>query len=119
MWVAKEEEILAATLMELVARGWKSDNGFRSGYLTKIEDSIREEFPNSDLKGQPHITSKIGAWKKSYGLLRNILSRSGVGFNNDGQYKIDCSDDQWDQIVAVLNNLYSIFLHIATLFCLK
>ncbi|KAG6401889.1 hypothetical protein SASPL_138757 [Salvia splendens] len=85
--------------MELVARGRKLDNGFRAGYLTKIEDSLRAEFPNTDLKGTPHRNSKISAWKKSYGLLRNILSRSGVGFNNDGEYKIDCSDDQWDQIV--------------------
>lgn len=101
MWTPREEEILAATLLELVARGWKSDNGFRAGYLTKIEDSLRAEFPNTDLKGTPHITSKISAWKKSYGLLRNILSRSGVGFNTDNEYKIDCSDDQWEQIVQV------------------
>ncbi|KAG6427581.1 hypothetical protein SASPL_111827 [Salvia splendens] len=60
------EEILAATLLELVARGWKSDNYFRAGYLTKIEDNIRTEFPDSDLKGTPHITSKISAWKKTY-----------------------------------------------------
>lgn len=39
MWTPREEEILAETLLELVARGWKADNGFRAGYLTKIEDS--------------------------------------------------------------------------------
>ncbi|KAL1566834.1 hypothetical protein AAHA92_02391 [Salvia divinorum] len=99
MWTIREEEILAATLLELVARGWKSDNGFRAGYLQKIEDSIRKEFPNSDLKGTPHITSKISAWKKSYGSLRGILGRSGVGFNTDGDHKIDCDDEQWEQIV--------------------
>ncbi|KAL1547627.1 hypothetical protein AAHA92_15959 [Salvia divinorum] len=53
MWTLREEEILASTLLELVARGWKSDNGFRAG---------------------------------------------GVGFNVDGNHKIDCDDDQWDQI---------------------
>ncbi|KAL1546423.1 hypothetical protein AAHA92_23023 [Salvia divinorum] len=99
MWTLREEEILAATLLELVARGWKSDNGFRAGYLSKIEDSIRSEFPNSDLKATPHITSKISSWKKSYASLRAILGRSGVGFNTDGDHKIDCDDDQWDQIV--------------------
>ncbi|KAG6436949.1 hypothetical protein SASPL_101855 [Salvia splendens] len=44
MWTPREEEILAATLLELVARGWKSDNGFRAGYFTKIEDSIHPKF---------------------------------------------------------------------------
>lgn len=47
----REEEILAATLAELVALGWKSDYGFRSGYLQKCEESIHQEFPTTDLKG--------------------------------------------------------------------
>ena len=103
MWTPREEEILAASLLELVARGWKSDNGFRSGYQSKIEDSFRAEFPDSDIKGTPHINSKISAWKKSYGLLRSILSRTGIGFNSDGKYKIECDDEQWEQIVQVLS----------------
>ena len=101
MWTPKEEDILAATLLELIATGWKSDNGFRVGYLSKMGDSLRAEFPNTDLKGTPHINSKISAWKKNYGCLRSILSRSGVVWNNHGDHKIDCSDDQWDQIVSV------------------
>ena len=61
MWVPREGEILAASLLELVARGWKADNGFRAGYLTRIEGNLREEFPHTDLKGNPHITSQIQA----------------------------------------------------------
>ncbi|KAG6415670.1 hypothetical protein SASPL_123084 [Salvia splendens] len=99
IWIFREEEILAATLLDLVAHGWKSDNGFRTGYLTKIEESLRAEFPNCDLRGTPHITSKIGAWKKSYGILRSILSRTGVGFNLHNDFKIDIDDEQWEQIV--------------------
>ncbi|XP_042001392.1 uncharacterized protein LOC121750840 [Salvia splendens] len=99
MWIPREEKILAETLLELVARGWKFDNGFRMGYLNKIEDDLRAELPKCDLKGTPHITSKISAWKNNYNSLRAILGRSGVGFNTDGDYKIDCNDDQWDQIV--------------------
>ncbi|KAG6416273.1 hypothetical protein SASPL_123699 [Salvia splendens] len=86
-------------MLELLAQGWKSDNGFRTGYLGKIEDSLRKEFPNTDLKGTPHITSRISAWKKSYTSLTKILGRSGVGFNSDGQYMIECDDDQLEAIV--------------------
>ncbi|KAG6400215.1 hypothetical protein SASPL_137040 [Salvia splendens] len=100
MWVVREEEILVSSLLELVARGWKSDNGFRAGYQQKVEDDIRKEFPNSDIKGNPHISSKITAWKKNYNSLRDILSRSGVGFNVNNDYKIDIDDDQWAQVVA-------------------
>ncbi|KAG6416216.1 hypothetical protein SASPL_123641 [Salvia splendens] len=78
IWTLREEEIFATTLVELVARGWKSDNGFHAGYLQKIEDNIRKEFPNSDIKGTLHVTSKISAWKKSYNSMRGILSRTGA-----------------------------------------
>ncbi|KAG6410440.1 hypothetical protein SASPL_128500 [Salvia splendens] len=100
MWLQREEKVLATSLLGLVATRWKSDNRFRSGYLSKIEDSLRQEFPTTDLKGTPHIQSKISAWKKSYGLLRSILSRIGIGFNADGDHKIDCTDEQWEQIVV-------------------
>lgn len=99
MWIPREEEIMAATLLDLVARGWKADNGFRAGYQQRIEDSIRTEFPNSDIKGNPQVTSRILAWKKHYTSLRGILNRSGVGFTVD--YRIDCDDDQWEQICQV------------------
>ncbi|KAL1563231.1 hypothetical protein AAHA92_05721 [Salvia divinorum] len=72
MWTVREEEILIASLLELVALG----------------DS-------------PHVVSKITAWKMSYGSLRCILGRSGVGFNMNGEYKIDIDDDQWAQVVMV------------------
>ncbi|KAG6433344.1 hypothetical protein SASPL_104954 [Salvia splendens] len=51
--ITMEEDILTATLLELTATGWKSDNGFRAGYLSKIEDSLCAEFPSTDLKGNP------------------------------------------------------------------
>ncbi|KAG6413136.1 hypothetical protein SASPL_125838 [Salvia splendens] len=98
-WTDREEETLVIALKDIVAHGWKSDNGFRGGYLTKLEDAMRSRFPKTDIKGSPHITSKLTAWKRMYGSLALILNRSGVGFNNKGDYKIDCNDDQWDQIV--------------------
>lgn len=88
-------------MKDLVARGWKADNGFRGGYLSKVEEWLRKEFPRTDLRANPHIQSKITAVKKSYNLLVKILDRSGVGFNVHGDFKIDCDDDQWDQIVKV------------------
>ncbi|KAG6429775.1 hypothetical protein SASPL_107828 [Salvia splendens] len=37
-WSDREEAVLISALKELVALGWKSDNGFRGGYLNKIEE---------------------------------------------------------------------------------
>ncbi|KAG6415868.1 hypothetical protein SASPL_123287 [Salvia splendens] len=71
-WSDGEELFLLGIMKELVATGWKSDNGFRSG---------------------------IHTWKKSFYALLKILDRSGVEFNVHCDYKIDVSEDQWSEIV--------------------
>ncbi|XP_042017318.1 uncharacterized protein LOC121765292 [Salvia splendens] len=101
MWSDREEEVLLVALKELVAHGWKSDNGFRGGYLKRLEDAMRREFPTTDIKGTPNISSKLSAWKKNYSTLQTILSLSGVGFNLNEDHKIDCDDEQWAHIVKV------------------
>ncbi|KAL1549325.1 hypothetical protein AAHA92_17445 [Salvia divinorum] len=107
-WSDKEELALVAAMKELVAIGWKSDNGFRSSYLTKVEESLLHDFPTIDLRANPHIQSKITAWKLNYYALFIILERSGVGFNVHGDYKIDCNDEQWDHIIKEDSNLRGI-----------
>ncbi|XP_057807932.1 uncharacterized protein LOC131022462 [Salvia miltiorrhiza] len=103
-WTTREEEVLLAALKELVAQGWKSDNGFRPGYLTKLEEAMRKAFPTTDLKGMPHINSKTTTWKKNYYSLCEMLKNSGVGFNVAGTHMIDCTDEQWEGIVQKDNN---------------
>ncbi|XP_057782015.1 uncharacterized protein LOC131000236 [Salvia miltiorrhiza] len=98
-WTSKEEETLISSLKELVAQGWKSDNGFRGGYLNKLENAMRSVFPNTDLKGVPHINSKICAWKKNYNSLLLILKVTGIGFNVHGDHTIDVTNEEWVQIV--------------------
>ncbi|XP_057770359.1 uncharacterized protein LOC130990160 [Salvia miltiorrhiza] len=103
-WSTKEEEILLASLKELVVLGWKADNGFKAGYLHKLEEAMRKEFPDTDIKGMPHINSKLGAWKRNYNSLCLILDKTGVGFNSKGTFMIDCNNEQWEQIVVVDKN---------------
>ncbi|XP_057787492.1 uncharacterized protein LOC131004757 [Salvia miltiorrhiza] len=98
-WSAREEEVLLAALKELVAQGWKSDNGFRAGYLNKLEEAMKKEYPTTDLKGMPHINSKITIWKKNYSSLSYMLGKSGIGFNLKGTHTIDCDDEQWQAIL--------------------
>ncbi|XP_057811839.1 uncharacterized protein LOC131026082 [Salvia miltiorrhiza] len=104
-WSVQEEVVLLAALKELVAQGWKSDNGFHAGYLNKLEDAIKKEYPNSDLKGMPHINSKVTTWKKTYNSLTHILKFSGVGFNAKGTFMIDCDNEQWENIVRTDKNI--------------
>lgn len=100
-WNAEEEDVLLASLKELVNTGWKSDNGFRAGYIYKLEEMMRVQFPGIDIRANPHIMSKLTGWKKNYGSLAYILSRSGVGFNLNGDFTVDCEPDQWALICNV------------------
>ncbi|KAG6425273.1 hypothetical protein SASPL_115701 [Salvia splendens] len=69
-------------------------------YLTRALEALKREFPKTDICVHPHIKSKITTWKKNYYSLMQILDRSGVGFNADGDFKIDIDDEQWTQVVA-------------------
>lgn len=101
IWTIREEETLLSALKDLVSQGWKSDNGFKPRYLNRLEDALKKADPRTDLKANPHINSKITIWKKNYYILSQILSQSSVGFNLTGNFKIDCEDGVWADIVKV------------------
>ncbi|KAH6783242.1 hypothetical protein C2S52_008201 [Perilla frutescens var. hirtella] len=63
-WTLREEHKLIIALKEVVARGWKCDNGFRTSYLGVLEQLMQQAIPGNDLKVEPHIISKIHVWKK-------------------------------------------------------
>ncbi|KAL8462138.1 hypothetical protein ACS0TY_033283 [Phlomoides rotata] len=101
--VEEEEKVLINALKDLVNKGWKSDNGFRAGYLTKCEDALKEDFAKTDLQATPHITSKMTAWKKSYSSLVTAHTTTGVGFNTTTS-QLECTDDEWDSVVKKSSN---------------
>lgn len=43
---------------------WKSESGFKNGYMNKLEEVINGALPNCDLKAVPHIESRIKHWLK-------------------------------------------------------
>ncbi|KAK6126651.1 hypothetical protein DH2020_039598 [Rehmannia glutinosa] len=99
-WSRREEEALIASLKEVIASGWKSENGFKIGYLQALEQEMQKIIPGTDLKGIPHINSKIHVWKKDYGSLVTMLSRSGIGWNVSTN-TIEAPDDAWAEYVKV------------------
>ncbi|GER31833.1 peptidyl-prolyl cis-trans isomerases [Striga asiatica] len=66
-WNVDEESALIQGLRDLVSRGWKCDNGFRSGYTNILEQHMARCFPGTTIRAEPHISSKITVWKKTYG----------------------------------------------------
>ncbi|KAL8516775.1 hypothetical protein ACS0TY_015148 [Phlomoides rotata] len=64
-WTPVEENVLVELMKGLVAKGWKTENGFKPGYLLKLEVEMMNKLPGTDIRANPHITSLITIWKKN------------------------------------------------------
>ncbi|KAL8545511.1 hypothetical protein ACS0TY_005602 [Phlomoides rotata] len=78
-WSKIEEDALVQCLTDIVNDGWKADNGFRCGFQRELEKGMRKLLVGTDIVANPHINSKIHVWKKEYGALSDLLSKSGIG----------------------------------------
>ncbi|KAL8477203.1 hypothetical protein ACS0TY_029482 [Phlomoides rotata] len=69
------------------------DNGYPNGegFLTPY----KMVFPNTNLKPEPHINSRITVWKRNYHSLFEILKNTGVGLDSTTNM-IEATDEQWD-----------------------
>ncbi|KAL8470541.1 hypothetical protein ACS0TY_033184 [Phlomoides rotata] len=95
-WSKIEEDVLVLCLTNIVIEGWKSENGFKAGFLRELEKAMRKIIPQTDLLATPHINSKIHVWKKEYGALSDLLSKSGIGWNSTTSM-IEIEDESvWD-----------------------
>ncbi|KAG8377356.1 hypothetical protein BUALT_Bualt08G0024600 [Buddleja alternifolia] len=91
--------ILASALKKLLVKGYKSDNGFRSGYQNVLEQSMIQVIPGTDLRADTHISSSIHVWKENYGSIKAMLSRSGFGWNDATHTVVPGSDQVWTEYV--------------------
>ena len=59
-WTRDKEEALLTILKDIVARGQHCNtSSFKSGTITMIERSLSDMCPQSGLKANPHIESKL------------------------------------------------------------
>ncbi|KAL8545625.1 hypothetical protein ACS0TY_005670 [Phlomoides rotata] len=100
VWTFAEECELIHGLKDLVVKGNKCDNGFRTGYLLILENWLTAKFPGTDLKGEPHINSKIHVWKRQYVCLKSMLGIYGVELNSI-TYHVDALPEVWDAQIRV------------------
>ncbi|KAG8371202.1 hypothetical protein BUALT_Bualt13G0062700 [Buddleja alternifolia] len=104
-WVQCEEEVLMAGSKEIVVQGWKTDNGFKVGYLGLLEKNTIRAFLGTDLHADPHINSRIHVWKKNYVNLSSMLRFSGIGFNHTTNM-IETHDEAWENYVKTDTNAH-------------
>ncbi|XP_042388796.1 FKBP12-interacting protein of 37 kDa-like isoform X1 [Zingiber officinale] len=65
LWTKQEDAALVDCLVELSKDSvWKSENGFRTGYLLHLEELMDVKVPSSNLKATPHIESRYKLLKR-------------------------------------------------------
>ncbi|KAG8375075.1 hypothetical protein BUALT_Bualt10G0062500 [Buddleja alternifolia] len=82
-------------MIEVIVRGYKCDNGFRTGYQGILEQAMLQACPGSNIRAEPHISSSLTVWKKNHGSLSQMLSRSGFGWN-DSSHALNIQSEDTD-----------------------
>ncbi|KAG8380409.1 hypothetical protein BUALT_Bualt06G0012400 [Buddleja alternifolia] len=103
-WTVDEEFALANALKDLLVKGWKADNGFKTGYQGLLEHAMIQAFPGTNIRVDPHINSRIHVWRKNYGSISTMLSRSGFGWNDTTHTIVVDSDAVWHNYIKTDNN---------------
>ncbi|XP_062076318.1 uncharacterized protein LOC133781365 [Humulus lupulus] len=99
-WTKQEEDALIGVLEDVVAKGYRYENGsLKPGTTTIIEKALSTTFPTCGLKANPHIESKLKVWKKQYNLVYDMLSKSGFHWNDVKKCVEVDSDEVWQSYV--------------------
>ncbi|XP_021757823.1 uncharacterized protein LOC110722831 [Chenopodium quinoa] len=118
-WTYEEDAVLIRYLHELSCDPkWKCDNGFKNGYMNKLEEMINGVLPNCGLRAVPHIESRIKHWSEKYSAFAEMLSTSGFGW--DAEKKLLQVDkvvyDEWVKTHKKAKGLFGVpFIHYETL----
>ena len=83
-WTADEDKVLVSALLELATDPhWKCENGFRNGYMVRLEEIIGKALPRSGLKATPHIDSRLKTLVSKFRAIAQMLSTSGFMWDDD------------------------------------
>ncbi|KAK9121912.1 hypothetical protein Syun_019529 [Stephania yunnanensis] len=100
-WNHAEDVALVNAMVEMVASGvYKCDNGFKPGYLTKVEEALKTTCPNSGIKARPHIEFRLKSLKNNWFIVNDMIcgirhGTSGFGFDSTSNI-VTAPEDVWE-----------------------
>ena len=67
-WKEEEDDALIEVLKDLVNGGtsFKANNGFKLGFLNTVAEKLKAKLPESNLKAQSHVCSRLRHFKGIY-----------------------------------------------------
>ncbi|KAL0345331.1 UNVERIFIED_CONTAM: hypothetical protein Sradi_4364400 [Sesamum radiatum] len=60
---------------------------------------MARNFPQGNIKAEPHITSKLHVWKKQYSTLTSMMLKSGMGWDESRNMVTVEDDTAWEDYV--------------------
>ncbi|KAL8547768.1 hypothetical protein ACS0TY_007197 [Phlomoides rotata] len=101
IWTLKEEYMLARAMEKIILDGWKTENGFKNGYLKQLEKEIKKIDPQTDLRSEPHISSRVHAWKRYQQTISAIIDKSGMSWDSTKFQIVVENEDVWADYIKV------------------
>nr|KAJ0186237.1 hypothetical protein LSAT_V11C900486660 [Lactuca sativa] len=102
-WTTEEDAKLIEALLELhVSRKYGgADNGFKPGYLKAVQQLLDVSLPNSGLKAEPHMKSRMKTWKNHFKIVYDMVdgtNTSGFGWDTD-KCCVHTDAEVWDEYI--------------------
>ena len=105
-WRKVEEDALIKVMMAEFSDKWSANNGFKPGFFSLVEKQLEKVLPESHLKVEPHIESKVKYWRQTYNKVFDILQLSGFGWDHTNK-KVEVVQSVWDEYEKVTR--YALF----------
>ncbi|XP_074280730.1 uncharacterized protein LOC141605745 [Silene latifolia] len=110
-WTKEEDNALVAALSDLNADPhWKCENGFRNGYMVRLEEIISKAIPGCGLKALPHIDSRLKTLVTKFRAIVQMLGTSGFKWDDERQM-ISVERSVYDEYCKVHPNCKNLYGH--------
>ncbi|XVF69710.1 hypothetical protein PTKIN_Ptkin11bG0104000 [Pterospermum kingtungense] len=98
-WNYEENVALVSCMVDLRNIGsYNVDTGFKAGYLLEMERMLAKKLPNANIKGKPHIESRIKTLKKDWAIVYDMVNgdhTSGFGWDSE-RNMVTVKDSIWE-----------------------